>query len=81
MLKIEKKVKEIEIFGQVYKLEVPTFGMTRDYEAKTKSDPDNQSEYLIDILGKTGLPREICLELTTNDLIVLVNHLVDAEKK
>lgn len=83
MLKIETLKKDIEINGLKYSLRVPTYKDSKKYNEELDAcgdDSQKKVDVLFNYLEQLGLPKEVCFELSLQNVLDVMEYLSGQKK-
>jgi len=84
MLEFTQTTIEIKIGQTVYKMRVPTYRESLDYQQKTKAIVNDEValfEAICEYFEMLGLPKEVTGNLEMNHLSQVLEFLLDTKKK
>lgn len=81
MLKFEKKVLDLEVYGEKYLIKFPTIKQQNEYVKKyDEAKHESKNEVLKDYLADLGLPQSVFDELYPEDAMQIVESLMGLKK-
>ena len=82
MLKFERRVLELDLYGESFKLRFPSVGESQEYVKKLEGLSEKEAgDGLVDFLDKLGLPKEKSMAMETEHLTQVIEALMPAKKK
>lgn len=81
-LKLQRKTLNIDIYGQNFKVNVPSMARLAEYRQRLDGIGDAEVfDAMREFVESLGIPKDVALDMDADDFLTLVNFICNPKKK